>query len=92
MVGNLVLYEAEFDRFRRFCCEKGFDLSYFSPEISGTKEEIARYVSGSPKVIKLRKRCFGFTGIPYDVAEWQQESWKARIPGLKGEFFQRAKR
>lgn len=88
---NLVLYEAEFDRFRRFCREKGFDLSYFSPEISGTKEEIVCHAFDSSKVVKLRNRRFGFTDIPYDVAKWQQESWKAQISGLKDEFFQKAK-
>ena len=87
---NLVLSEVDFDRFRRFCHEKGFDLSYYSPEISGTKEEIERHHFDSPKVIKLRKRRFGFEGIPYDVAEWQQEDWRRILPELRDEFFEKA--
>jgi hypothetical protein len=90
MTENLVLSEAEFDRFRRFCYEKGFDLSYYSPEISGTKEEIERHHFDNTKVIKLRKRRFGFEGIPYDVAEWQQESWQRSLPELRDMFFKKA--
>jgi len=90
MMENLVLSEAEFDRFRGFCHEKGFDLSYYSPEISGSKEEIERHQFDSPKVIKLSKRRFGFRGTPYDVAEWQVKKWSAELSGLKEEFFQKA--
>jgi hypothetical protein len=39
---NLVLSDAEFDEFRQYCHEKEFDLSYFGPNISGSKEEIER--------------------------------------------------
>ena len=67
---NLVLSEAEFDEFKQYCHEKGVDLSYFGPEILGSKEEIERYQFSSPQVMKLRKRRFTFQGIPYDVAEW----------------------
>ncbi len=60
---NLVLSEAEFDEFRQYCHEKGFDLSYFGPEILGSKEEIGHYQFSRPQVIKLRKRAdFGEIG------------------------------
>ena len=92
MTENLVLEEAEFEQFRQYCRTKGFDLSYFHcSEITGLKEEIARHQFDSPKVIKLRKRWLGFAGIPYDVSEWQQESWRTNLPGLKDEFFERVK-
>jgi len=90
MTENLILFEIKFDEFRRFCRERGFDLSYCSSGISGSKEEIAGHQFDSPKVIKLRKRRFGFMGIPYDVAEWQQESWRKNLPKLREEFFEKA--
>ncbi len=89
MVTNIVLSEAEFAEFRQFCRGKGFDLSYFGPEISGSREEIERHHFDGPKVIKLSKRRFGFRGIPYDVAEWQREKWNASLPQLQDEFVKR---
>ena len=86
---NLVLSEAEFDEFKQYCHEKGFDLSYFGPEILGSKEEIEHYQFSRPQVIKLRKRRFTFQGIPYDVAEWQQERWDSRLPQIQDEFFKK---
>ena len=88
---NLLLNEAEFDEFKRFCRNKGFDLSYYISEISGPKEEVERYPFDSPEVIKPRKRRVGFAGIPYDVAEWQSENCKAQVSVLKEKFFQKAK-
>ena len=61
---NLVLSEAEFDEFKQYCHEKGLDLSYFGPEILGSKEEIEHYQFSRPQVIKLRKRRFTFKGYP----------------------------
>ncbi|WP_324664213.1 hypothetical protein VLL09_04720 [Dehalococcoides mccartyi] len=89
MVENLVLSDTEFADFKRLCKEKDFDLSYFSGEISGSKEEIRTYRFDSPKVIKLKKLCFGFQGIPYDVAEFQQEKWSTSLPEIREEFFKR---
>ena len=86
MAKNLVLSEAEFDEFKQYCHEKGFDLSYFGSDISGSKEEIERYQFDSPKVIKLKRRRFSFSGTPYDVAEWQQQKWLTSLPGLRDEF------
>ena len=86
---NLVLSETEFVEFKQYCREKGFDLSYFGPEILGSKEEIERYQCDGPKVIKLRKRRFTFQGIPYDVAEWQQERWDSSLPQIQDEFFKK---
>ena len=86
MAENLVLSEAEFDEFRQYCHEKGFDLSYFGPEILGSKEEIGHYQFSTPQVIKLRKRRFTFQGIPYDVAEWQQEKWASNLSEIQSEF------
>lgn len=90
MTENLLLEEAEFEKFRQHCRSKGFDLSYYCSEISGSKEEITGHKFDGPKVIKLRKRRFGFAGIPYDVAEWQQESWRRNLPTLREEFFTKA--
>lgn len=88
---NLVLSEANFDEFRKFCREKGFDLCYSSPEILGSKEKIEGYQFDSPKVIKLSKRRFGFLGIPYYVAEWQAKEWSAELSGLKEQFSEKTK-
>ena len=82
MAKNLVLSEAEFDEFKQYCHEKAFDLSYFGPDISGSKKEIERYQFDSSKVIKLKRSRFSFTGTPYDVAEWQQQKWLTSLPGL----------
>ena len=89
MAENLVLSEAEFDEFKQYCREKGFDLSYFGPEILGSKEEIEHYQFSRPQVIKLRKRRFTFQGIPYDVAEWQQERWDSSLSQIQDEFFKK---
>ena len=89
MAQNLLLSEAEFDEFRQYCRGKGFDLSYFGPDISGSKEEIERYQFDGPKVIKLKRRRFSFSGTPYDVAEWQQRKWLTSLPALRDEFFKR---
>jgi hypothetical protein len=86
---NMVLSEAEFDEFKQYCHEKGVDLSYFGPDISGSKEEIERYQFDGPKVIKLKRRRFSFSGTPYDVAEWQRQKWLTSLPGLRDEFFKR---
>ena len=86
MAQNLVLSEDEFDEFRQYCRGKGFDLSYFGPDISGSREEIERYQFDGPKVIKLKRRRFSFSGRPYDVAEWQQQKWLTSLPGLRDEF------
>ena len=89
MSKNLVLSEAEFVEFKQYCREKGFDLSYFGPDISGSKEEIERYQFDGPKVIKLKTCCCSFSGTPYDVAEWQHHKWLTSLPGLRDEFFKR---
>jgi len=89
MAQNLVLSEAEFDEFRQYCRGKGVDLSYFGPDISGSKEEIERYQFDGPKVIKLKRRRFSFSGTPYDVAEWQQQEWLTSLPELRDECFKR---
>ena len=84
---NLILSEAEFDEFQRYCREKGFDLSYyvfyFSNEISGSKRAIERHQFDEPKVIKLIKHGFEFIGIPYTVAEWQQDKWRSQFAEIK---------
>ena len=89
MAKNLVLSEAEFVEFKQYYREKGFDLSYFSSDISGSKEEIECYQFDGPKVIKLKRRRFSFSGTPYDVAEWQQQKWLTSLPRLREEFFRR---
>ena len=70
MAKNLVLSEAEFDEFKQYCHEKGFDLSYFGPDISGSKEEIERYQFDGPKVIKVKRRRFSFrVSLSLDVQQ-----------------------
>ena len=56
--------------FQRYCREQGFDLSYFSSKISGTRKEIGQHQFDDFQVIKLIKHTFAYTGIPYSVAEW----------------------
>jgi hypothetical protein len=82
---NLVLPEVEFSAFQRFCRDKGFDLSYYGPEINGG--EFGTYQSDSPRVIKIKRRRFSSVGVPYGVAEWQQVEWSITLPRLKDEFF-----
>ena len=86
MVINPVLSESEFDEFKQYCHEKGVDLSYFGPEILGSKEEIEHYQFSRPQVIKLRKRRFTFQGTPYDVAEWQEEKWDSNLSEIQSDF------
>ena len=89
MTQNLVLSEAEFEEFQRFCRHKGFDLCYFGPDISGSKKEIGRYQFDDPRVIKLKEHRLTFSGTPYFVAEWQQQEWLTSLSGLRDEFFKR---
>lgn len=89
MADNLVLSESDFEEFRQYCRQRGFDLCYFSSEISGSRQEIANLQFGSPKVIKIIKRRFSLRGVPYDVAEYQQNEWKRAFPSIKEEFFRR---
>ena len=91
MTENMVLEEADFEKFKQYCRSKGFDVCYFCPEISGTQEEITRHAFDSPKVIELKKSLFGFKGIPYDVAEWALESWRENLPNLREEFYEKVK-
>ncbi len=89
MTENLVLPENEFTEFKQYCRERGFDLSYFSGEISGSKGEIEQHQFDSPQVIKLTKHRFTFRGVPYTVAEWQQEKWRSCFPEIREEFFKK---
>ncbi len=84
---NLLLPENDFAKFKQYCGEKGFDLSYSSPEISGLKEEIEWHQFDGPQVIKLTRGQFTFIGVPYTVAEWQQEKWGSRFSEIQEEFF-----
>ena len=86
MAQNLVLSEAEFEEFRQYCSGKEFDLAYFGPDISGSKEEIEHYQFDGPKVIKLKRRRFSFSGTPYDVAEWQQEKWASNLSEIQSDY------
>ena len=72
MAKNLLLSEAEFDDFQRYCREKGFDLAYFSSKISGSREEMEQHQFDDARVIKV----IGHQGVPYTVAEWQQVQLK----------------
>ena len=84
---NLILAEAEFDEVQRYCREKGFDLSYYSSSISGSEKEIRQQKFDEPQVIKLIKRRFTSIGIPYSVAEWQQDRWHNQFKEIQQEFF-----
>jgi hypothetical protein len=83
---NLVLAEIEFKEFQRFCRSKGFDLCYFSPEISGSEEYIRGLQFDSPRVLKVKTRRFTSSAIPYDVAEWQCDKWGTALLQLRDEF------
>ena len=86
---NVLLSEAEFDDFQSYCRKKGFDLCYFSGEISGSKKEIEQHQFDSPRVIKLTRHRFTFSGVPYTVAEWQQEKWRSCFLEIREEFFKK---
>ena len=86
---NLILTEIEFDDFQRYCREQGFDLSYFSSKISGTRKEIGQHQFDDFQVIKLIKHKFAYTGIPYSVAEWQTDKWRNQFAEIKGDFFKK---
>jgi len=74
----LILEEPEFERFRKYCKEKGFDLSY----IRGGDFKISRFSSNEntrrelerearrrdSKIVKLRSR----KAVFYDVAEYEK--------------------
>ena len=83
---NLILSDLEFDDFKRFCSERGFDLSYYSVDFFDSINEMKRYEFGDPYVIKLVKHRFTVTGIPYTVAEWQQEEWRRQLPEVQRDF------
>ena len=84
---SLILSEAEFDEFQRYCREKGFDLSYYSSNISGSEKEIQQQKFDEPAVIKLIKHRFTSIGIPYTVAEWEQDRWHNQFKEIHREFF-----
>ena len=84
---NLVLSERDFNDFQNFCREKGFDLSYFSSEISGSAKEIEQIQFSEPQVIKLIKHRFTSVGVPYSVAEWQQDKWRSQFSEVQENFF-----
>lgn len=79
---NLVLAEADFEEFKSYCRRLGFDLSYFSTEMTGFGKEIENHRFDTPKVIKLKKKPFGYQGTSYDVAEWQQAEWQRRFADI----------
>ena len=86
---NLVLPEYEFAQFKQYCRERGFDLSYVSTEISGSKEEIEQHQFDGHQVIKLTRGQFTFRGVPYAVAEWQKEKWGSSFSEIQEEFFKK---
>jgi hypothetical protein len=83
---NLILSETEFGDFQRYCREKGFDLSYFSSGILGSRKEIEQHQIDDFQVIKLIKHKFAYTGIPYSVAEWQQDKWRNQFLEIQEDF------
>lgn len=87
MIRNVIMTESKFRDFQNYCCVKGFDLSYFSSEISGSEEEIEWYQFDLPKVIKIKRNGFWYQGVPYDVAVWQQQNWNSSFKQIVPEFF-----
>jgi len=85
-MGNILFPEEDFEEFKSYCRREGFDLSYYSSEITGSLREIEKHRFGSPKVIKLKKKRFGYDGIPYSVSEWQQEQWHHRLADIVDKF------
>jgi hypothetical protein len=87
---NLILSESDFNDFQSYCREKAFDLSYSSVDkISGSMKEIEQHQFDEPKVIKLVKHRFEFIGIPYTVAEWQQDKWRSQFAEMKDDFLKK---
>jgi hypothetical protein len=84
---DLILSETEFNDFQSYCREKGFDLSYLSSHISGSRKEIEQHRFDEPQVIKLIKHRFTYEGVPYTVAEWQQGKWRNQFTEIQGDFF-----
>jgi len=72
-VRNLLIPEEYFEEFKLYCREAGFDLCYFSSEITDSLRGIENYKFDRTYPIRLKKKRFGYCGIPYAVAEWQQE-------------------
>lgn len=89
---NLILSEIEFGTFQRYCREKGFDLSYFSSGILGSRQEIEQHQFDGFQVIKLVKRGFAYEGIPYAVAEWQQHDWRNHFLEIREGFLEKAQK
>jgi hypothetical protein len=83
---NLILSETEFGDFQRYCREKGFDLSYFSSGILDSRKEIEQHQVDDFQVIKIIKHKFTYTGIPYSVAEWQQDKWRNQFLEIQEDF------
>jgi len=84
---NLVLAEAEFEEFQKYCKNKGFDLNYFSePGISSEKELENFQLEKAPRVAVISKKRFGKKAKIYDVAEWQREKWQNSFWQISEEF------
>jgi hypothetical protein len=81
-VRNLLIPEEYFEEFKLYCREAGFDLCYFSNEITGSLREIENYQFDKPCLIRLKKKRFGYCGIPYAVAKWQQAQWNCQLSDM----------
>ena len=88
----LILEEQEFERFRKYCKEKGFDLSYirgedfkisrFSSNENTRRELEKEAVNRNSKIVKRQNWKASF----YDVAEYEKERWDNAFLEIYEEF------
>lgn len=88
----LILEEREFEEFRKFCKEKGFDLSYirveevkiprFSSKEKIKKELEKQALERNSRAVKLQSQKATF----YDVGEYGKERWNNAFQEICEEF------
>lgn len=92
MSEKILILEEEFERFRKYCKEKGFGLSYkigeniklsrFSSDKNTNKELEREAENRNSKVVRRQNRKASF----YDVAEYEKEKWDNAFEEIYQEF------
>ncbi|OIO47064.1 MAG: hypothetical protein AUJ31_00510 [Parcubacteria group bacterium CG1_02_39_15] len=93
----LILEEQEFERFRKYCKERGFDLSYkrgedikisrFSSNEKRRAELEREAVNRDSKIVKRQNQKATF----YDIAEYEKERWNNAFQEICEEFKEKNK-
>ncbi len=88
----LILEEQEFERFRKYCKGKGFDLSYrrgddikisrFSSNENIKRELEKEAEKRGTKIVRLENR----RAVLYDVAIYEEERWNESYQKIYEEF------